>query len=320
MQEQMNKAMSSLSETVGQDVPTLNEVRDKIEARYAKAKGHGRADRELGRGRMLEVERRSTARPRPGWPRSAPSSGSRPRPVPPRWSPDPPTPRPRPTAAPPPRGPDCPAPATAPTGAPSAREVGVGPRPRPWPDDDRLDPDLLARGDRRNVVDRYRYWRVDAIVEDLDRRRPFHVAVENWRHDLNIGTVVRNANAFGAACTSWDAAGTAGAPWSPSGTSTSTTTAIEDLVAWAATAGLPLVGVDNLPGSVPLETADLPRACVLVFGRRGPGCRPPPATPARRCARSPCSAPPGPSTPGSRPASPCTPGSAGRARPPSVRP
>ena len=81
-----------------------------------------------------------------------------------------------------------------------AVEVGVGPHPEPWPDDPRLDPALLAAGDRRNVADRYRYWRVEAIVADLDaRRHPFHVAVENWRHDLNIGTVVRNANAFLAA-------------------------------------------------------------------------------------------------------------------------
>ncbi|MDH5238078.1 MAG: rRNA methyltransferase, partial [Acidimicrobiia bacterium] len=79
-------------------------------------------------------------------------------------------------------------------------QVGVGPHPRPWPDDPRLDPELLAEGDRRNVVDRYRYWRMDAIVADLDERRHgFHVAVENWEHDLNIGTVVRNANAFLAA-------------------------------------------------------------------------------------------------------------------------
>ena len=65
------------------------------------------------------------------------------------------------------------------------------------PEDARYDPDLLAAGDRRNVVDRYRYWTVEAIVADLDtRRHPFHVAIENWRHDLNIGTVVRTANAF----------------------------------------------------------------------------------------------------------------------------
>jgi hypothetical protein len=78
--------------------------------------------------------------------------------------------------------------------------VGVGPWRGQGPDDARYDPELLAHGDRRNVVDRYRYWTVEAIVADLDlRRNPFHVAIENWRHDLNIGTVVRTANAFLAA-------------------------------------------------------------------------------------------------------------------------
>src|SRR3712207_9536542 len=67
-------------------------------------------------------------------------------------------------------------------------------------EDPRLDPELLAHGDTRNVIDRYRFWTVEAIVADLDaRRHPFHVAIENWQHDLNIGTVVRNANAFLAA-------------------------------------------------------------------------------------------------------------------------
>ncbi|MGI9598969.1 MAG: rRNA methyltransferase, partial [Acidimicrobiales bacterium] len=80
------------------------------------------------------------------------------------------------------------------------QEIGVGPHPEPWPDDERFDRQLLAEGDRRNVVDDYRYWTVEAIVADLDRRRHrFHVAIENWQHDLNIGTVVRTANAFLAA-------------------------------------------------------------------------------------------------------------------------
>src|SRR5438045_7528715 len=75
--------------------------------------------------------------------------------------------------------------------------VGVGPWAGPWPEDPQYDPHLLAHGDARNVVDRYRYWRLEAIVADLDtRRHDFHVAIENWQHDLNIGTVVRNANAF----------------------------------------------------------------------------------------------------------------------------
>ena len=154
-------------------------------------------------------------------------------------------------------------------------EVGVGPYPGPWPEDDRLDPDLLAAGDRRNVVDRYRYWRVEAIVADLDaRRHPFHVAVENWRHDLNIGTVVRNANAFGAAAVHivgdrrWNRRG---AMVTDRYQHVEHHPSIDDLVAWARGDDLPLVGVDNLPGSVPLETVELPRRCVLVFGQEGPG-------------------------------------------------
>jgi tRNA G18 (ribose-2'-O)-methylase SpoU len=152
---------------------------------------------------------------------------------------------------------------------------GVGPHPRPWPDDPRLDPELLAHGDRRNVVDRYRYWTVDAIVADLDaRRHPFHVAVENWRHDLNIGTVVRNANAFGAAAVHivgrrrWNRRG---AMVTERYQHVEHHPTIDDLVTWAGAQDLPLVGIDNLPGAVPLETTDLPRRCVLVFGQEGPG-------------------------------------------------
>ena len=75
--------------------------------------------------------------------------------------------------------------------------VGVGPWTGEWPQDPRLDPELLRDGDRRNVVDRYRYWRREAIVADLDERRhDFHVGIENWQHDFNIGSIVRTANAF----------------------------------------------------------------------------------------------------------------------------
>ena len=154
-------------------------------------------------------------------------------------------------------------------------EVGVGPHPTPWPEDDRLDPELLAAGDRRNVADRYRYWKLEAIVEDLDgRRHPFHVAVENWEHDLNIGTVVRNANAFLAAGVHI----VGRRRWSRRGAMVTDRyqhvahhPTVEDLVAWADGRDLPLVGIDNLPGSVPLEEAGLPERCVLVFGQEGPG-------------------------------------------------
>jgi tRNA G18 (ribose-2'-O)-methylase SpoU len=154
-------------------------------------------------------------------------------------------------------------------------EVGVGPHPEPWPDDHRLDPALLADGDRRNVVDRYRYWRLEAIVEDLDRRRhPFHVAIENWQHDLNIGTVVRTANAFLAA----EVHIVGRRRWNRRGAMVTDRyqhlrhhVDADALAAWADSADLPLLGIDNLPGAEPLETAALPRRCVLVFGQEGPG-------------------------------------------------
>jgi tRNA G18 (ribose-2'-O)-methylase SpoU len=153
--------------------------------------------------------------------------------------------------------------------------IGVGPHAEPWPEDSRLDPELLADGDRRNVVDRYRYWTVDAIVADLDRRRhPFHVAIENWHHDLNIGTVVRNANAFGAA-----AVHIVGRKrWNRRGAMVTDRyqhvlhhPTIHDLLAHCAADDLPLVGIDNLPGSIPLEATALPERCALLFGQEGPG-------------------------------------------------
>ena len=156
--------------------------------------------------------------------------------------------------------------------------MGVGPHPQPWPEDPRYDPELLAAGDRRNVADRYRYWTVEAIVADLDsRRHPFHVAIENWEHDLNIGTVVRNANAFLA-----DAVHVVGRRrWNRRGAMVTDRyqhvhhhASIEDLLEWAAAQALPLVGIDNLPGATPLEATALPERCVLVFGQEGPGLSP----------------------------------------------
>jgi tRNA G18 (ribose-2'-O)-methylase SpoU len=154
-------------------------------------------------------------------------------------------------------------------------EPGVGPAPEPWPDDPRLDPELLAAGDRRNVADRYRYWRAEAIVADLDQRRhPFHVAVENWQHDLNIGAVVRNANAFLAA----EVHIVGRRRWNRRGAMVTDRyqhvrhhPSLEDFAEWAAGAALPVLGIDNLPGAVPIDSFSLPLRCVLLFGQEGPG-------------------------------------------------
>jgi tRNA G18 (ribose-2'-O)-methylase SpoU len=154
-------------------------------------------------------------------------------------------------------------------------EVGVGPHPKPWPQDARLDPELLEHGDRRNVIDAYRYWRLEAIVEDLDtRRHPFHVAIENFQHDLNIGTVVRNANAFLAS----EVHIIGRRRWNRRGAMVTDRyqhvrhhPGIADLATWAAEQELPIVGIDNLAGSSPLEAGGLPRQCVLLFGQEGAG-------------------------------------------------
>ena len=156
--------------------------------------------------------------------------------------------------------------------------VGLGPHPEPWPDDPRLDPVLLGEGDRRNVLDVYRYWSVEAIVADLDtRRHPFHVAIENWEHDRNIGTVVRTANAFLAA----EVHIVGKRKWNRRGAMMTDIyqhvrhhESIESLLDWAAAHNdgpLPVIGVDNLPGSVPIESTELPQRCLLLFGQEGPG-------------------------------------------------
>ena len=154
-------------------------------------------------------------------------------------------------------------------------EVGVGPHPRPWPADAHFDPELLGGGDRRNVVDHYRYWSREAIIADLDtRRHPFHIAIENWEHDFNIGTVVRNANAFLASAVHI----VGKRRWNRRGAMVTDRYQhvhhhgdFAQFGAWAHDAALPIVGIDNIEGSVPIESTALPRACVLLFGQEGPG-------------------------------------------------
>ncbi len=148
-------------------------------------------------------------------------------------------------------------------------------RDGPRPTDPRYDPELLDEGDRRNVVDAYRYWTREAIVADLDtRRHPMHVAIENFANDANIGTVVRTANAFGAAAVHivgrrrWNRRG---AMVTDRYQHIEHHETVQALMAYAAEAGLTVVAVDNVPGSVPLETAVLPRNALLLFGQEGPG-------------------------------------------------
>ena len=155
---------------------------------------------------------------------------------------------------------------------------GVGPWQGEPPQGEQYDPELLASGDSRNVIDRYRYWTIDAIKADLDQtRHPFHVAIENWQHDMNIGSIVRSANAFGA-----DTVHIIGRRrWNKRGAMVTDRyqhvlhhDTVEAFVAWAASKNLPVIAIDNVPGSVIIETFAFPRQCVLLFGQEGPGLSP----------------------------------------------
>ena len=154
-------------------------------------------------------------------------------------------------------------------------EVGVGPHPKPWPIGNKYDPDLLEHGDRRNVIDRYRYWTVEAIKADLDKNRiDLHIAIENWQHDMNIGTIVRNANAFNLAAVHiigrrhWNRRGAMV-------TDRYLTIDHFDTVAEFAEAmakdDREIIAIDNLPGAVSLSKTQLAPKVVLVFGGEGPG-------------------------------------------------
>jgi tRNA G18 (ribose-2'-O)-methylase SpoU len=154
-------------------------------------------------------------------------------------------------------------------------EVGVGPWTGPRPSGEQYDERLLGEGDRRNVVDRYRYWTMEAIVADLDsRRHEFHVAIENWQHDFNIGTIVRTANAFLAR----EVHIVGNRRWNRRGAMVTDRyqhirhhPTVADLAGYLHAAGITLFGVDNLPGSRPIETLVLPRRVCLLFGQEGPG-------------------------------------------------
>lgn len=139
--------------------------------------------------------------------------------------------------------------------------------------DPRYDPDLVANGDRRNVVDEFRTMTVEAIRDELDtRRHPLHIAIENHQHDFNIGTIVRNANAFNV-----EAVHIIGRRhWNKRGAMVTDrylhvhhhATVAEFL---EAIGDMPVIGIDNIEGSVPLASTELPTGAVLVFGGEGPG-------------------------------------------------
>lgn len=168
-----------------------------------------------------------------------------------------------------------------------AGAVGVGPWPGgqdEWPrlEDGTLDPrydaELLEAGDRRNVIDSYRYWTMEAIIADLDEHRhDLHIAIENWGHDFNIGSVVRTANAFAVkevhiiGRRRWNRRGAMVTERYQHVRHHPDAQAFQD---WADSAGIQIIGIDNIDGSIPIEGYVFPKDCVLVFGQESSGLTP----------------------------------------------
>lgn len=155
---------------------------------------------------------------------------------------------------------------------------GVPPWPggrNAWPEGDHWDPELLENGDARNVEDRFRYWKMSAIVSDLDKHSDwFEVAIENLGHDFNIGSIVRTANAMGVRRVHivgrrrWNRRG---AMVTDRYLTVTLHPEVKDFIEHVRTRGLRVIGVDNVDGSVALEDEVLPRRCVLVMGEESAG-------------------------------------------------
>lgn len=168
---------------------------------------------------------------------------------------------------------------SSPAGTPDAgAEVGVGPWPGGrdnWPTEGHYDPELLENGDRRNVEDQYRYWTMDAIRADIATRTlPFEVAIENLGHDFNIGSIVRSANALGARRVHivgrrrWNRRG---AMVTERYMDVVHHESVGEFIADVRSRGVSVIGIDNTPGSQPIEKDPLEGASVLIFGEESQG-------------------------------------------------
>jgi tRNA G18 (ribose-2'-O)-methylase SpoU len=127
--------------------------------------------------------------------------------------------------------------------------------------------------DKRNVTNEFRGMSVDDIKSSLDtRRQPLQIAVENLERDFNMGTIVRNANAFNVSVVHI----VGRRQWNKRG---AMATDLYMNVQYHPTVAefianmdeRPIIGIDNVEGSVPLHGVTLPKNAVLVFGSEGPG-------------------------------------------------
>ena len=153
--------------------------------------------------------------------------------------------------------------------------IGVGPHPEPWPNDAKYDRMLLKNGDTRNVLDKYHYWTVAAIKEDLDgTRQDLEIAIENLQRDYNMGTIVRCANAFNIKRVhiigrkQWNKRG---AMVTDLYMNIQYHDDVEAFELSMKKAEREIIAIDIVDGAKGLSETKLPKNSVLVFGAEGPG-------------------------------------------------
>lgn len=134
---------------------------------------------------------------------------------------------------------------------------------------------LTVQNDTRNVIDKYKGLSVAEIKDDLDRsRHDFHVAIENFQHDFNIGTIARNANAFNAAGIHiigrrhWNRRG---AMKTEAYMNIFHHKTVMEFINWVKQNNLKLIAIDNQKGSKKLNEIELEKGSILVFGNESDG-------------------------------------------------
>lgn len=132
--------------------------------------------------------------------------------------------------------------------------------------------------DTRNIIDYYRYWETDAIVADLDsKRNNFSILCANVIGDFNIGTCIRNGNAFLAkevliyGRRKFDRRGTVGTDKYSHLQKFKEIKDLEKLKNY--TKDYHIVGIDNIENSVPIHQYSWPtnKHVLMVFGEENCG-------------------------------------------------
>ena len=134
---------------------------------------------------------------------------------------------------------------------------------------------LTVQNDTRNVIDKYKGVSVEEIKKDLETsRHDFHIAVENFQHDFNIGTIARNANAFNAAGIHiigkkhWNRRG---AMKTEAYMNIFHHETVQDFIDWAKDNKFKLIAIDNQKGAKNLNNAQLSKGSIFVFGNESDG-------------------------------------------------